>query len=316
MAWAKKRLNEDKQRQNMTDTTAFSLQDKVFIVTGANSGIGKEAARQLAQRSATVIMACRSADRGQVARDEIAETAGNSQVDLMLVDMASQASIHAFAETFRAKYSRLDGLINNAAHFDISQTEPVIRDGIESIFATNHLGPFTLTLRLLDELKSSAPARILNVSSQGLMTYPNIAIQYDDLTTSRTRAYKPAYAYYHSKLAHVMFTLALARRLTGTGVTANTIRVPNVRVDVSRYPDLPPLMLKMYDLKQRFAITAAEMAETYVRLIADKAFEAANAEYYDEKCRVVKLPRFACQEAEQERLWEITAELVGLKAEA
>ena len=297
----------------MTDTS--SLENKVFIVTGANSGIGKEAARQLVERSATVIMACRSTERGGTARDEIAGATGNAQIDLMLVDMASQESIHAFVETFRAKYSRLDGLINNAAHFDISQTEPVIRDGIESIFATNYLGPFTLTLELLDTLKSSAPARILNVSSQGLVTYPNIAIQYDDLTTSRTRAYKPAYAYYHSKLAHVMFTLALARRLAGTGVTANAIRVPNVRVDVSRYPDLSPLMLKAYDIKQRFAITPAEMAETYVRLIADKEFEAANGQYFDEKCRIVKPPRFARREAEQERLWKITAELIGLKAE-
>lgn len=290
----------------------FDLKDHTIIITGANAGIGKAAALELAGRGATVVMACRSAERGKTARDEIVARTGNDRVDLMLVDMASQDSVRQFAAGFLSKYSRLHGLINNAANFDISVKQPVIRDGIEEIFATNHLGPVLLTLSLLDALRAGAPARILDVSSKGLVTMPLIAIQFDDLTTSRARKYNPAYAYYHSKLAQVMFTYALARRLEGTGVTANAVRVPNVRVDASRYPNLHPLLLKLYDIKQRAAITPEQMAAAYARLIAAPDFAAANGQYFDEHCRTVSSPRSSYDRAAQERLWEISLSLTGL----
>lgn len=295
----------------MTETMA--LTGKIYIVTGANAGIGYATSKQLVGQGATVIMACRSQERGETARTEIVRATGNEQVHLMLMDMASLTSIREFVTAFNQRFERLDGLINNAAHFDLTQTEPLFTpEGAESVFATNHLGPFLLTNLLLDKLKASAPASVVNISSMGLLTYPFLKVQFADLTTSKTRKYKVPYAYYHSKLAHVMFTRELSRRLAGTGVVANAIRVPNVRVDVSRYPDLPEFMLKMYAVKQRFAITPEEMAQAYVKVAAAPEFESTTGAYIDEKLKQVKLPDFANNDDACRQLWEVSASMVGL----
>ena len=229
--------------------TGLHLKDKTLIVTGANAGIGRATAHQLAAAGATVIMACRSLTRSQPVQDQIIQETGNSNVHLLIVDMSSLESIRSFVETFQGRFERLDALINNAAHFDLSQKQPVFTpEGAESVFATNHLGPFLLTNLLLAQLEASAPARVVNISSMGLLSYPFLKIQFADLSTSQKRKYSVQYAYYHSKLAHVMFSLELARRLAGSGVTANAIRVPNVRIDISRYPDIHPILLKMEHL--------------------------------------------------------------------
>jgi NAD(P)-dependent dehydrogenase (short-subunit alcohol dehydrogenase family) len=194
----------------------MELTGKTFIITGANSGIGFAAARQMAKAGATVVMASRSLERGTAALNEIVHLTGSQRVHLLQVDMASMPSIHGFVESFLARFDRLDGLVNNAANFDISKTTPSFTEsGAECIFATNHLGPFLLTNLLLDILKASAPSRVVNISSKGLLLYPFLKIQFDDLTTSRKRKYSPSYAYYHSKLAHIMFTRELARRSGG-----------------------------------------------------------------------------------------------------
>lgn len=295
----------------MTET--MTLAGKIYIVTGANAGIGYATSKQLVEQGATVIMACRSQERGETARTEIVRATGNQQVHMMLMDMASLASIREFAAAFNQRFERLDGLINNAAHFDLTQTEPLFTpEGAESVFATNHLGPFLLTNLLLNKLKASAPASVVNISSMGLLTYPFLKVQFADLTTSKTRKYKVPYAYYHSKLAHVMFTRELARKLAGTGVVANAIRVPNVRVDVSRYPDLPEFMLKMYAVKQRFAITPEQMAEVYVKVAAAPEYETLTGAYIDEKLKQVKLPGFAGNDDACRQLWEVSASMVGL----
>lgn len=295
----------------MTET--MTLTGKIYIVTGANAGIGYATSKQLVEQGATVIMACRSQERGETARTEIVRATGNDQVHMMLMDMASLASIREFVTAFNQRFERLDGLINNAAHFDLTQTEPLFTpEGAESVFATNHLGPFLLTNLLLDKLKASAPASVVNISSMGLLTYPFLKVQFEDLTTSKTRKYKVPYAYYHSKLAHVMFTRELARKLAGTGVVANVIRVPNVRVDVSRYPDLPEFMLKMYAVKQRFAITPEQMAEVYIKVAAAPEYETLTGAYIDEKSKQVKMPGFAGNDDACRQLWEVSASMVGL----
>jgi NAD(P)-dependent dehydrogenase (short-subunit alcohol dehydrogenase family) len=293
---------------------AMDLEGKTFIITGANSGIGFATARQMAKAGATVVMGTRSIERGTAAQVEIVKTTGNEQVHLLQVDMASSSLIRTFTENFRERFERLDGLINNAADFDLSKTTPSFTDsGAEVIFATNHLGPFLLTYLLLDLLKASIPSRVVNISSKGLLVHPFLKIHFDDLSASRKRKFSPAYAYYHSKLSHLMFTRELARRLEGSGVTTNAIRVPNVRIDVSRYPDIHPLLLKMYDLKQRSAITPDKMAETYLKVATAPELSNANGMHFDERARPVPMPRFAMDDQACARLWEISEGMVGVK---
>src|SRR5579871_4209218 len=140
-----------------------SMSGKTCIVTGANTGIGKETALGLAQMGARVIMVCRNAEKGNAAREEIRRQFGSSQVDLLIADMSSQASVRALAEQIQRKYSRLDVLVNNAG--GAARARTLSADGIEMTLAANHLGAALLTLLLLDLLKASAPSRIVNVSS-------------------------------------------------------------------------------------------------------------------------------------------------------
>ena len=192
----------------------YNLTGKTIIITGANSGIGKAAAVQLAQSGATVIMACRSAERGARALAEVREAAHSQNVALMQVDMASQASIRQFADAFLAQYPRLDVLIHNAANFDHTLKQPLLTaDGVETIFATNHIGIFLMTHLLLDRLKTSAPSRIITVASKGLVTYPFLDIEFDNLNGERK--FDTQHAYYHSKQAQVMFTYELAQTPAG-----------------------------------------------------------------------------------------------------
>ena len=188
---------------------ADQLKDKTMIVTGANSGIGKAAATQLAALGITVIIACRSEERGARALTEIRTASGNPRVELMQVDLASQASIRAFCAAFSARHARLDALIHNAANFDHTLKKPTLtEDGVETIFATNHVGVFLMTHLLLDQLRKCAPSRIITVASKGLLTYPFLDIEFDNLNGERR--FTTQHAYYHSKLAQVMYTYALA----------------------------------------------------------------------------------------------------------
>src|SRR5262245_48221470 len=184
-----------------------SMSGKIYIVTGANSGIGKETALGLAQMGARVVMVCRNAEKGKEALEEIRRESGSSQVDLLIADMSSQASVRALAEQILQKYPRLDVLVNNAGGAAPSRT--LSADGIEMTLATNHLGPALLTLLLLDLLKASAPARIINVSSEAQR---RARLDLNDLQFER-RKYRGIAAYGQSKLLMNAFTFELARRL-------------------------------------------------------------------------------------------------------
>jgi len=284
---------------------------KTIIITGANTGIGKAAAIKLAALGAQVILACRSEERGKVALEEIKETAGSNLVNLMCVDMASQSSIHKFTEEFISKYDHLDVLIHNAANFDLSMKTPVLtEDGIETIFATNHLGPFLMTGLLMDTLKESAPSRIITVASKGLMMYPNLNIEFDNLNGEKR--FNPQHAYYHSKLAQVMFTYQLGYKLDGTGVTANCIRVTNVALPDDRLTHLPSWQQKIYKIKRRMAITAEQQAETYVYLALSNDVEGITGGYWDEKNHQVKSSTYSYDLQAQEKLWSVSEQLTHL----
>ncbi len=197
-------------------TVNSSMQGKICVVTGANSGIGKATALELAQMSATVVMVCRDRARGEEARSEITTKSRNNAVDLLQADLSSQQSIRQLVEHFKQRYTHLHVLINNAGAAFTGRRETV--DGLEMTFAVNYLAPFLLTNLLLDVLKASAPARIVNVSSA---SHKSGYIQMDDLQGEKHN--RSMRAYPQSKLAIVLFTYELARRLQGTGVTANCL---------------------------------------------------------------------------------------------
>ncbi len=200
-------------------TEAGSMSGKICVVTGANSGIGKETALGLAQMGAHVVMVSRNAEKGKSALEEIRAASGSSQVDLLIADMSSQASVRALAKQIHEKYARLDVLINNAGGG--AGAGQLSADGIELTLATNHLGAALLTFLVLDLLKAGAPSRIINVSSEAHGSAKQLDI-------SRVQAVEPGIMgglamYGRSKLLMNAFTFALAQRLKGTGVTCNCL---------------------------------------------------------------------------------------------
>jgi NAD(P)-dependent dehydrogenase (short-subunit alcohol dehydrogenase family) len=286
-----------------------NLTDKTIIITGANSGIGKAAAIQLARLGATVIMACRSAERGAQALDDVRKAANSERVELLRVDMASQASVRDFVAEFSSCHPRLDVLIHNAANFDHSQTKPVLtEDGVETVFATNHVNIFLMTQLLLDTLKASAPSRIITVASQGLMTYPFLDIEFDNLNGQKK--FSMQHAYYHAKQAQIMFTFDLAERLRGAGVTVNCVRVGNVAIPDERLTHLPKFLLKLYEMKRKFALTPEKMAETYTWLAADPALDTVTGGYWDAPDKPAKANKNAYNIETQKRLWDATDQLI------
>lgn len=290
----------------------YNLTNKNIIVTGANSGIGKAASIQLAKLGATVIMACRSMERGEKALNEVRDISKSEQVFLMQVDMSSQRSIRSFTETYKAKFSKLDVLIHNAANFDHTLKSPVItEDHVEIVFATNHVGVVLLTHQLLDLLKQSAPSRIITVASKGLMTYPFLDIEFDNLNGERK--FNLQHAYYHAKLAQVMFTYDLADQLKGTGVTVNCVRVTNVAIPDDRLTHLPPWLRKIYNLKRKMSISPDCQAETYVYLAADPELEKVSGGYWDENNKQVKSSKNSYNPATWLKLREVTNKIAGIK---
>src|SRR3989441_6663023 len=205
---------------------SVSIENRVFLVTGANSGIGKATALGLARMGGTVVMACRDATRGEAARQEIIRESGNPRVFLEIVDLASEASTRSLAETIHRKYPRLDVLINNAGVY--TSHRQMTADGLELQFEVNYLSGFLLTQLLLDLLKKSAPSRIVNVSSSAHM---GGTIRFEELQGERR--YGGFRAYSQSKLAQVLFTRELARRLEGTGVTVNACHPGVIRTNLA-----------------------------------------------------------------------------------
>lgn len=205
----------------------FQVAGKVVIVTGSNTGIGKETALALAENGLHVIMACRSMEKAAVARDEIIAATGNKNVQCMKLNLASFKSIRAFADEFLATGLPLHILINNAGVMGVDRRET--DDGLEYHIGVNHFGPFLLTMLLLRRIAESRPSRIINVSS---LSSRYFTIDKDDLMS--TRKYNRFAAYARSKLANIYFTRALAKRVEDTGITSNSVHPGIAYSDMSR----------------------------------------------------------------------------------
>jgi NAD(P)-dependent dehydrogenase (short-subunit alcohol dehydrogenase family) len=274
---------------------------KVCIVTGANVGIGKETALGLARLGADVVMVCRDRERSEAARREIKQKSGNNGIELMICDLASQNSIRQFAHQFQARYRRLDVLVNNAAV--VLRDRSVTEDGLESTFAINHLGYFLVTNLLLGLLKESAPSRIVCVSSAA-HKYARL-----DLGAWPTgRGYSSFGAYANSKLANILFTYHLARRLEGTGVTANCLHPGTVGTNLFR--ELPQFLQGLIKL---VTISPKRGARTPIYLASSPEVEGVSGKYFA-RCRQQKSSESSHNEEAERRLWEISAELTGLDA--
>ena len=287
---------------NKTFSDKKTMKDKVVMITGANSGIGKAASLSLAKMGATLVMVARNKERGEVARSEVVKESQNNSIDLLLADLSSLESVRQLATEFQKRYSKLHVLINNAGIFN--QRRSVTADGYENTFGTNYLAPFLLANLQLDLLKASAPSRIINVSSVG---HYNGHINFDDLNLEKE--YGGWKAYGQSKLALVLFTHELAKKLHGTGVTVNSVHPGTVATNIWSRP-LGPLGFIMA-LPKLFMTSPEQGAETIVYLASSPEARDLNGEYL-EKRKVKKSSDESYDEEIAQRLWDVSAKLTHL----
>lgn len=274
------------------------MEGQRILITGGNSGIGLVASRELARQGAEVILACRDTDKTKRALESINANAATPAVNLP-VDLASLASVRHLAETFLERYDRLDVLINNAGLFPARQQ--LTADGFEMQIGVNHLSHFLLTNLLLDTLRSSAPARVVTVSSK-----LHLKGQIDFDSFKDVAKYSAQVAYNQSKLANVLFSAELAERLQGSGVTANALHPGGVATDIVR--DLPWLVRKLIGM---IFISPEQGAKTTLMLASDPSLAHTSGAYFDQGQR--REPSALTQdELLRQQLWDNSAQAVGL----
>jgi len=279
------------------------LTGKTFVITGANTGIGKITARELAKRGAHVILACRSIDKTQPVIDELKRESGNDKIELVALDLADLASVRRCAENLLARNIPIHGLINNAG---LAGSRGTTKDGFELTFGTNHLGHYLLTRLLLDRIKQSGPARIVNVASAS--HYQARGINWDALRAkTKSRTGLPEYAV--SKLANVLFTKELARRLEGSKVTTYALHPGVVATDVWRRVPRP-----FRWVMKKFMVTPEEGAQTSIRCATAPELASETGRYYDRDGKERRPAKLANDEELAKQLWTKSAEWTGLPA--
>ncbi len=270
------------------------MDQKICMITGANAGIGKSMAIQLAKKNYHIIMVCRNRERGKLALEEIKTQSGNSKIDLMIADLGDLKTIKPLVDQFVTKFSRLDVLINNAGVFH--QKRVVSVDGFEMIFAVAHLGHFYLTMLLLEILRRSTPARIINVSSD---IHRYFTINFDDLMFEKKYASQKAYG--SAKFANVLFTKHLARKLQGTGVTVNAFHPGHVRTKMTTQNN-SKFVRFFTALSAPFYVSVSEAALNGVYLATSPEVSTISGEYF-KKCKIGKSHKLTNDLTMQEELW-------------
>lgn len=293
------------------------MNGKVVLVTGANTGIGKETALALAKMGAQVVIAARNRDKGERAADDIAQKAAlpaDRRPELIDLDLASFASIRAAAATFLARHEKLHVLVNNAGL--VLESRTTTAEGFETTFGVNHLGHFLLTQLLLDALKNAAKedgeARVVNVSSDA-HRWARRGLDWDDLQSEKKYASFDAYA--KSKLANVYFTRALARRLEGTGVTTNALHPGVVATEFASSDDVGFFTSFGFKIVRPFLKTPAQGAATTIHLASAPELRGVSGKYFASS-KPKRPMRIAQDDALAQRLWILSERLVQSATDA
>ena len=274
---------------------------RTCLISGTTHGIGLETTRAMAQADYQVLMACRNLKRAELVKDHLIRTTGNPDIHIIPLDLSSQRSVRECAARVLDATEALHLLVNNAGMMSARPERSA--DGIELTFATNHLGPFMLTELLLDLLRASAPARIVNVAS---------AVHFrgkPDFGNDQER-YRGMRVYARSKLANVTYTLDLAGRLAGTGVTANCLHPGVVATNI--LPSNNPLLRRAGKLVKRFMLTPEQGAGTSIYLALSPEVDGVTGKYLDENQRIVEPSPVAREAATQQTLRELSTRLTGL----
>jgi NAD(P)-dependent dehydrogenase (short-subunit alcohol dehydrogenase family) len=280
-----------------------SMKGKIVLITGATSGIGKETALGLAKMGATVVLVGRSREKLDRVAGDIASATGNRTIDTMICDLTSMENVRKLASEFKQKYKRLDVLINNAG--EIVNERRTTVDGFEYTLALDHLSHFLLTMLLLDLIKASAPARIMNISSSAHMIG---RINFEDLMGEKK--YNPMKAYGQAKLANLLFTRELARRLAGTAVTVNAVHPGAVRTNFGK--GMKGRWRILLWLGSPFLIDAEKGAETSIFVASSPEVADTTGKYFVKK-KEKESSRRSYDQAVARRLWEVSSRLTGVE---
>ncbi len=278
------------------------MRGRTCMITGASSGIGRATAMALARQGATLVLVCRDRGRGEATVQAIQQETGNRDVTLLLADLSTQAAIRQAAHDFLATDRPLHVLVNNAGIVNLQHQ--LTTDGIEEVFAVNHLAYFLLTLLLLDRLKASAPARVVNVASTA---HRFSGIDFDNLQGERS--YRTMNIYGQSKLENIMFTYALARRLDGSGVTVNCLHPGGVGTGLGTNNGAWAQTISK--LIRPFMRSPESGALTSIYLASSPQIEGVSGKYFV-RCKAKRSSKISYDEAAQRRLWEISARLTGI----
>ncbi|TMA38752.1 MAG: SDR family oxidoreductase [Deltaproteobacteria bacterium] len=280
------------------------MQGRVCVVTGASSGIGRATALALGRLGATLGLVCRDRARGDALVAEVRAASGHDRVGLFVADLASRAAVHGLAGELRAAYPRVHVLVNNAGVVNLRYSETV--DGIETVFAVNHLAPFLLTHLLLGRLAESGSARIVNVASDA---HRWGRIDFDDL--GRRRRYRGIAVYAQSKLANLLFTYELARRLDGVAITANCLHPGAVATGLGHNNGF--LARLVAGALRPFFRTAEQGAATSIYLASAPEADRVSGRYFVD-CREARSSPASYDESLARRLWEVSARMTGVPA--
>jgi len=278
----------------------MSMEGKICIITGANSGIGKATAIGLTKLNVTLVMLCRSKERGEEAQKEIIELTGNKNIDLFICDLSSQKEIRNFVPEFKSKYDKLHVLINNAGVM-LSKRDISI-DGFEMNFAVNHLAPFLLTNLLLDVLIKSAPSRIINVGSAA---HRMGKIDFEDLQRENKKG-RPMGLYGSSKLAMTLVSYELSRKLEGSNVTVNVVHPGLINTNLGR-----DRSSTSQGFAKKFFKTPEVGAETSIFLASSPEVEGITGKYYAKK-KEKPSSKESYNEEYAKKLWEISEKMTNL----
>jgi NAD(P)-dependent dehydrogenase (short-subunit alcohol dehydrogenase family) len=279
--------------------TQTEMQGKICLVTGSTRGLGKATALALAQQHATVILGCRDLPRGEAALAEIKTANPAASADLLLLDLSVQHSIRGAVREFEHRYDHLDVLINNAAVFKRQRT--LTADGHETMFATNHLGPFLLTNLLLERLKASPAARILTISAPS-----TTRIAFDDLQAEHK--FSALHAFGASKAANLLFTYDLARRLAGTNVTVNAFFPGLIKTPLMREAPAP-----LRWLNPLFGQSPELVAQSVVYYVASPYVQAMTGLFFNKRRQAIDSSPYSKDRAVQQQLWEASMALAPLE---